>query len=252
MAFLPCDVLTVIAAWSVTLWLFPPEPTELAGGRDHLKEELRKLGPFSAAEAKAAILLGGATLLWMTDFIHHISPAKIGLAVGLAALLPYVGMLRSDDLKKVNYLPVFFVAAALGLAKVLIETKGLDLLTNLMFDWMQPWMTGTLVSTAVLYWTAFVYHIFLSSDIAMLGTSLPLLMNFAKTHNLNPLSVGMVWTFASAGKIFVYQSAVLIVGYSFGYFKAADLLRVGLLLTLVEFIAILLIVPLYWPLIGIR
>ena len=62
----------------------------------------------------------------------------------------------------------------------------------------------------------------------------------------------MVWTFASAGKSCVYQSAVLIVGYSFGYFRPADLLRVGLLLTLVEFIAILLIVPLYWPLIGIQ
>jgi anion transporter len=251
-AFLPCDVLTVIAAWAITLWLFPPEGGELAGGRDYLKEELRKLGPFSAAETRAAILLGGATALWMTDFIHHISPAKIGLAVGLTTLLPYVGLLRADDLKRVNYLPVFFVAAALGLAKVLIETKALDLLTNVMFAWMQPWMTGSLISIAVLYWTAFVYHIFLSSDIAMLGTSLPPLMNFAKTHGLNPLSIGMIWTFASAGKIFVYQSAVLIVGYSFGYFRPADLLRVGLLLTLVEFIAILLIVPLYWPLIGIQ
>ena len=62
----------------------------------------------------------------------------------------------------------------------------------------------------------------------------------------------MIWTFASAGKIFVYQSAVLIVGYSFGYFKARDLLRIGLLLSAIEFVAILVIVPVYWPLIGIR
>src|ERR1043165_2366389 len=251
LAFLPFDVLTVIAAWIVTLWLFPPEGGELAGGRGYLKEELRKLGPFSAAERRAAVLLGSATLLWMTDFLHHISPAKIGLAVGIAALLPYVGLLRADDLKKVNYLPVFFVAAALGLAKVLVATKALGLLTNVMFDWMTPWMSGSLITTAVLYWTAFVYHILLSSDIAMLGTSLPLLMNFARTHGLDPLAIGMTWAFASAGKIFVYQSAVLIVGYSFGYFKPADLLRVGLLLTVVEFIALLLLVSLYWPLLGI-
>jgi len=251
-AFLPCHVLTVIAAWLLTLWLFPPEKTKLAGGRRYLKEELRKLGPFSAMETKAAALLGGATLLWVTDFIHHISSAKIGLGIGLAALLPYVGLLRVEDLKKLNYLPVFFVAAALGMAQVLIATKALDLLTNIMFAWMQPFMTGNFSSTVVLYWTAFVYHIFLSSDIAMLGTSMPLLMNFAKSHGLNPLALGMIWVFASAGKIFVYQSAVLIVGYSFGYFKARDLLRIGLLLTLVEFIAIVLIVPFYWPLIGIN
>jgi solute carrier family 13 (sodium-dependent dicarboxylate transporter), member 2/3/5 len=251
-AFLPCHIITVLAAWLLTLWLFPPEKTRFKGGRTYLQQELRKLGALSASETKAAILLGIATVLWMTDFLHHISSAKIGLGIGLAALLPYVGLLGTDDLKRVNYLPVFFVAAALGMAKVLVETKSLDLLTNIAFGWIEPLMTGTFVSTIVLYWAAFFYHILLSSDIAMLGTSLPLLMNFAKSHGLNPLALGMIWVFASAGKIFVYQSAVLIVGYSFGYFRARDLLRIGLLLTIVEFIAIMLIVPFYWPLIGIR
>ena len=251
-AFLPCDIVTIVAAWLLTLWLFPPEKIELKGGEKFLREELRNLGKLSTMEVRAAILLASATLLWMTDFIHHISSAKIGLGIGLAALLPYFGILRTDDLKKINYLPVFFVASALGMANVLIATKSLDFLTNIVFAWMQPLMTNVFTSTAVLYWTAFVYHIFLSSDIAMLGTSMPMLMNFAKTHNLNPLSLGMIWTFGSAGKIFVYQSAVLIVGYSYGYFNGRDLLRIGLLLTLVEFVVILLIVPLYWPMIGIH
>jgi di/tricarboxylate transporter len=43
-----------------------------------------------------------------------------------------------------------------------------------------------------------------------------------------------------------------VVGYSFGFFNARDLLRVGLLITIVEFIALMIIVPLYWPLIGIH
>ena len=251
-AFLPCDIVTIVAAWLLTLWLFPPEKIELKGGEKFLREELRSLGKLSTMELRAAILLASATLLWMTDFIHHISSAKIGLGIGLAALLPYFGLLRTDDLKKINYLPVFFVASALGMANVLIATKSLDFLTNIVFAWMQPLMTNVFTSTAVLYWTAFAYHLFLSSDIAMLGTSMPMLMNFAKTNNLNPLSLGMIWTFGSAGKIFVYQSAVLIVGYSYGYFKGRDLLRIGLLLTLVEFVVILVLVPFYWPMIGIH
>jgi di/tricarboxylate transporter len=108
------------------------------------------------------------------------------------------------------------------------------------------------MSTVVLYWTAFAYHVVLSSDIAMLGTSIPLLMTLAKTQGFNPLLFGMVWTFASASKIFVYQSAVLIVGYSYGYFGTRDLLKMGLLLTVVEFFAVIVLVTLYWPLIGIQ
>jgi di/tricarboxylate transporter len=86
----------------------------------------------------------------------------------------------------------------------------------------------------------------------MLGTSIPLLMNFAKSQGLNPLAIGMVWTFAAGGKIFAYQSAVMVVGYSYGYFEGKDFLRIGLWLTVVESLILLLLVPFYWPLIGIQ
>jgi len=86
----------------------------------------------------------------------------------------------------------------------------------------------------------------------MLGASIPLVMEFAKTHSLNPLLLGMIWTFAAGGKLFVYQSGVLIVGYSYGYFTARDLLCMGALLTLIEFVLLLLLVPFYWPLIGLH
>jgi di/tricarboxylate transporter len=85
----------------------------------------------------------------------------------------------------------------------------------------------------------------------MLGTSIPLLMNFAKEHGLDPLALGMIWTFAAGGKIFIYQSGFIITGYSYGYFRSSDMLKMGLALTVVESLILLLLVPLYWPLIGI-
>jgi anion transporter len=252
LAFLPCDLVTVLAGWVLTLWLFPPEAAEPDGGRKYLDQQFSKIGALSPAEIKASLLVAFATILWMTDFIHHISPAKIGLGAGLAALLPGIGLLDTQDVKRLNFLPIFFVASALAMGNVLAATGGLDLLTKAVFTWMAPLLTGTLAATAVLYWSAFVYHIVLSSDIAMLSTSVPLLMTFAKEHGFNPLLLGMVWTFSSAGKIFVYQSAVLVVGYSYGYFATRDLFRFGLLLTIVEFLIVLPVVTLYWPLIGIQ
>src|SRR5881628_4040301 len=135
---------------------------------------------------------------------------------------------------------------------VLIQSKGLNLLTNFVFDWMEPLLTNVFSSTLVLYWTGFVYHFFLASEISMLGTSMPLLMNFAKAHDFNPLLLGMIWSFAAGGKIFVYQSAVMTVGYSYGYFEAKDLLRIGFALTVIESIILMLLVSFYWPLIGIQ
>ncbi|MGH9969550.1 MAG: SLC13 family permease [Pyrinomonadaceae bacterium] len=251
LAYLPCDLITIFLAWRLTLWLYPPEKSELPGGANYMREELRKLGKWSGLEKKAAVLMLVAVGLWATDFLHHVSPAMIGLGIGLFAVLPRLGVLDMEDLKRLNYLPVFFVATAVSMGDVLVSTKALDVLTSVLFAWMEPLVTNVYSSTLVLYWTAFVYHIFLASEVSMLGTSIPILMNFATTNGLDPLALGMIWTFASGGKIFVYQSAVMIVGYSYGYFDGRDMLRVGICLTVVESILLLLLVPFYWPLIGI-
>jgi anion transporter len=250
-AFLPCSIITVLVAWWITLRMYPPEVVSLEGGRDYLIDELKKMGPWSTLEKKAALLLGAAVLLWLTDFIHHVSPAIIGMAVCLFALLPRVGILEAEDLRKLNYMPMFFVATAVSMGVVLEATKGTEFLTHLVFTSVQPYLTSLFSTTAILYWAAFVYHFFLASEISMLGTSVPIIMNFAKSAGMSPLLLGMIWTFAAGGKLFAYQSGVLIVGYSYGYFKARDLLRLGWWLTVVEFVILLLLVQLYWPLIGI-
>jgi di/tricarboxylate transporter len=176
----------------------------------------------------------------------------IGLGIGLAALLPGIGTLSIDDMKRLNYLPVFFVATAISMGDVLVQTKALGLLTDFLLSWMEPMLGSTLQSTLVLFWTAFVYHIFLASEISMLGTSIPVLMEFAKSHGLDPLVIGMIWTFGAGGKLFAYQSAVLIVGMSYGYFTGRDLFRLGLILTLVQCVLLVFLVLFYWPLLGLN
>jgi hypothetical protein len=66
-------------------------------------------------------------------------------------------------MKRLNYLPVFFVAAAVSMGTVLEVTKGLEVLTNYMFAWMEPFMTNIVTTTIVMYWTAFAYHFLLQS-----------------------------------------------------------------------------------------
>jgi len=252
LAYLPCSLITIFIAWRLMLWFFPPEKAALSGGDHYVRDEVAKMGSWTPLQVRAALLTLIAMALWLTDFVHGIPPSMIGLGIGFCAILPGLGVLTVEDLKRVNLLPVFFVGSAIGMGEVLNQTKALSFLTNVVFAWMEPLLSNVFVSTIVLYWTGFVYHFFLASEISMLGTSMPLLMNFAKAHGLNPLQLGMIWSFAASGKIFVYQSGVMIVGYSYGYFEAKDLLRIGFCLTVIESIILVLLVPFYWPLIGIR
>lgn len=252
LAFLPCSAVTIPATWRLALWLYPPERKELPGGSNLFQTELDKMGKWTALEKRASLLVLVALVLWLTDFWHHLPPSMVGFGVGLLAVLPGFGVLTVEDIKRINLLPMFFVATVLSMGQVLVSTQALDLLTNAVFRWLTHMLGGTYGSTVVLYWTAFVYHFLLASELSMLATSIPLLMKFATLHGMNPTELGLVWSFAAGGKLFIYQSAITILGYSYGYFDARDVFRVGLFLTVLEFAVLVFLVPFYWPLIGIR
>ena len=251
LAYLPCDLITIFAGWRLTLWLYPPEKSKLPGGVAMLSDEISRMGPLTPLEKKTAVLMGLAILLWATDFVHHIPAPMIGLGVALLATLPRIGVLSTDDVRRLNVMPVFFVAASIGVSEIMRTTGGLDIVTRLTFGWVEPFVQNVWSSTVFLYWSAFAYHLALADEVGMIATSIPVLMQFAKSHGIDPLAVGLVWTFGAGGKVFVYESAVLVVGYSYGYFTARDMFVMGLLLTIVESLILLLLVPLYWPLIGI-
>jgi anion transporter len=251
-AFLPCVAITIFFIWRLVLWLYPPERATHERVGVFLQEALEKMGPWNPMEKRALFLMLIAISLWMTDLLHHISPAVIGIGVGLLALVPGLGLLNQEDLKRYNFLPILFVASAVSMGDVLVQTRALDTLAHVMFSWMQPLITNSFSLALVPYWTAFLYHIFLGNELSMLATSIPPLMTFARTSGIHALPLGLIWSFAAGGKIFVYQSGVLVAGYSYGYFDSRDVLRVGLWVTLVESLALLFLVPFYWPLLGIR
>src|SRR5262249_56596968 len=136
--YVPCDILVMIIAWRLALWLYPPETAALPGGADFLRGQLAAMGPWSTAEVKSLALMLAAIALWVTDFLHHIPAPMICLGIGLLSLMPRVGVLDADDARRVNYLPIFFVAAATRLSNVLLPTQALDLVTTVLLAWVKP------------------------------------------------------------------------------------------------------------------
>jgi anion transporter len=250
-AFLPTSIVTIFAAWWFTLKLFPPEAASIEGRADRVKAHFSTTTAWTPLSIKAAVLSALALLLWMTDWLHGVSASVVAFAAGLFGLLPFVEVLDEKDFKRINLLPFFFVAAALGMGEVLKVTGGLKMLTDAVIGGLEPLLTGKAVALTALYWGGFFYHFATASEVSMLVTSLPVLMNFARSHSLDAAWVGMIWSFSSGGKLFAYQSAVLVLGYGYGYFRPMDLIKLGALLTVVDFVVLALSVAFYWPVLGV-
>jgi anion transporter len=115
-------VLTVIKSLCIIgliVWLYPDTPT---APRD---EQAGEPTPLSRSEIILAITLLFLLILWMTDFLHHISPAWIALAGAVFLLFPGIEIVgRKQFNQKVNWASIFFIAGILGLGAV-ISRSGL-------------------------------------------------------------------------------------------------------------------------------
>ena len=252
LACLPLNFLTMIAAIIIVRWLYPPEIQELHGSREYIEEALAQMGPWSLAEKKALFWLALAIGLWATDSLHHINPAVIGIGAGLALSLPAVGVLDGKAAKHVNFFVIIFSAGALGMGAVLADAKVLPLLTGQLVKVLQPFVSNVFTYTAALYFAAFAYHFIFANRQTMLITSLPLLLSFAAVHGLNVIPTALLWTIGGGGGLFVYQSGVYVLGYSYGCFDAKDFFKFAVVLTVVQTALMMCLVPYYWPFIGLN
>jgi len=250
-AFLPATLMTSCAVVFAARWLFPATNAEMPDGKRYLLDERLKLGPVSPQEKRVLILLSTAIVLWATDYIHHLEPTVIALGAGLALVLPKIGVLDTHAVKRVNFLVIIFSAGALSMASVLAEAKSLETINDFLAAHVAPWLSNGLLASVSLYWGGVLYHFIFPNNQSLLSTSLPLLLSVCKDLPYNPAAVGLIWQYATGGTLFAYQSSILVMGYSYGYFDSHDLLKYGAVLAVIQGLILMLIVPLYWPLVGL-
>lgn len=112
MSFL--KALVIIA---VTLWLFPDTPQTIDDSELHQKSAI------SGQEKWLGIILLVLLALWMTDFVHHISPAWVALAGALVLMMPKIGLVTVQQVNKdINHTGNYIVAGILGLGAMMSST----------------------------------------------------------------------------------------------------------------------------------
>jgi sodium-dependent dicarboxylate transporter 2/3/5 len=251
-AFLPLTLVNIFVSLMVVRWLFPPETNESPRSRHYFRQELQSIGPWTSAEKKTLTWILCAVALWATDFAHHISPAVIGLGAGLVLSLPRIGVLEKKSLNQINFFLIIFAAGALSMGNVLAATNSFEILTDLLAQWLRPLLVNDLSYALTLYLAGFLYHFVVANRQTLLATSLPVLLPTVAAFGFEIVPFALLWTFAGGGALFIYQSGIYVMGYSYGYFQAKDFIKFGALMTLIQGVLLLLIIRIYWPLIGLN
>jgi hypothetical protein len=82
---------------------------------------LEAQGTLSGKELRTIIITVGASLLWLTDALHHWNPAIPALLAWMCLLAPGIGVLSwSDFERQLGWANLFVLASSLSLAQALI------------------------------------------------------------------------------------------------------------------------------------
>ncbi|WP_395680643.1 SLC13 family permease [Inquilinus sp.] len=222
--------------------LFPARPQPAAA--------LEPAPPFSAGERRLAWLLLATLALWMTDSLHGVQPAWIGLVAACLCLLPRIGFLTGEDFAAgVNIRTCLYLAGILGLAAVVAQTGLGDALGRAVLPWLplDPSRPATGFGALVAL-TSLLNFAVTANGVPALYT--PLAASLADSTGLPLATVLMVQVIGYATPLLPYQASPIVVAMGMGKVPTRDGLRLCLALALISFVLLVPLDYLWFRLLG--
>jgi anion transporter len=207
--------------------------------------------PLTSAEVRLGLLLIVTLALWMTDAVHGVAPAWVGLAAACVCLLPRIGFLTSEDFAaEANFRTCIYIAGILGLAAVVAHSGLGDLIGHALVRMMpldpdRPALGfGMMVGL-----TALLNFAVTANGVPALFT--PLARTLADGSGLPLFTVLMAQVIGYATPLLPYQASPIVVAMGMGKAPASAGLKLCLALAAITFVVLLPIDFAWFQLLGL-
>jgi sodium-dependent dicarboxylate transporter 2/3/5 len=262
----PVALLLMISLyWVLTKWLYPNRIASDLATRQHITDELKKLGPLNGPEKRVLVIFCATALLWITrDLINlffalptvakaigaiKLDDTIIAMMGGLALFLTPSGnsasrgrtrILEWEDTQKMAWGILLLFGGGIALAGAL-EKAGL-------IKQLGQWVAGFSGNGGiVLVLVVTLVSIFVSevmSNVAQVIVFSPVIAGISDALGMNPLLLGIPMTLAaSCASMLPMGTPPNAIVFASGHIKLGQMLKTGLIMNL---IAIVLIVLFSW------
>lgn len=208
--------------------------------------------PLAATELKTLGVLALASILWLTDSIHGLSPAIPALIAAAVLLCPRIGALSWKAFEaKLSWALILTVGASMSLARSMTETGAAAWLGKLFVTHLASVTAAPQLIVVLLVIAVALVHLAITNLAACLALLIPVAVTAAGAAGLNPLVCGLVAALAvDAIILYPVQTAANLLAYESGFFDARDVRRLGLGMLVLTVVVVLMMLP-YWALLGL-
>jgi sodium-dependent dicarboxylate transporter 2/3/5 len=209
-------------------------------------------GALSGKEIRTTIITIGASVLWLTDAVHHWNPAIPALLAWVCLLAPGIGVLSWRDFEQqLGWANLFVLASSLSLAQALVSSGAADWLADLLVRGTPGAAQHPLLIVAMLLLAAAPVRLLVPNITGFLAMTIPIAMSVGSATGLNPVVCGLLMMIAGDAVLYYpAQSASSLVVYERGHLSGPEIFRFGLWMTLVAYLVVLVVALPYWAAVG--
>ena len=213
------------------------------------EQDLKDLGPVSRTEYKTLALSVLALAAFMTESIHGIPGYYAFCTVVLLGFTPVFKLLDGDDLKRINFPILFFIAGCMAIGIVAVPLGIPDKVVAMLMPVLQT-LDNNAVASMAAYWLGFFVNMLLPPVAAATALSIPVA---EVATNLGVSIKPLLYSFLYGLNQFVlpYELGQALVMLATGFVRIRHIIIVMGLRTLLVTPLVGAMAAFLWPAMGI-
>jgi len=211
-----------------------------------------KAGPIEGKEIRAGLIAIGTALLWFTDFAHGLPPVVPALIAMTVILLPGVGLLTWREFEQnMGWTNFFVIASSLSLANALIVSGAAEWFADTLVGSVEGLRGHPYLILLAMAGAAAAVRVVMPNIAGYLAFIIPVAMSTGAALGLNPVVCGLAVVVVGDSVVFYPASATASVFiYQRAEIKASEVVRMGIIMTVIAIGVLFTVVLPYWSLVG--
>jgi di/tricarboxylate transporter len=242
LAFPTLGILKALAIVGLIAWLYAEAPARAAPPPAR--------SPWSGEERAVALVLGVAMALWITDFMHGVSPAWVALGAAVVCMLPFVRLFPAEAFnREISFVAVFHAAGVIGLGAV-VAYSGFGEAIGEALTAIAPFSAQSALANFSLLALVSTLTCLVTTTTGVPAVLTPLSGALAEASGLPLKAVLLSQAVGFSNPIFPYEGAPLVFALHYAGVPARAVVALLLALAALTLIVLTPLTYFWWALLG--